>query len=69
MTDATREAKREAGLLLLSPEDVEVEGLDIKEDLFLDDDEEYDLDELLDDEEEDDDDDGDDDYEEEEEGC
>ena len=48
MTDATRQAKIDAGLL--SPDDVDLEGLDIKEELFLGEDDEYDLDDLLDDE-------------------
>jgi hypothetical protein len=59
MTDATRQAKIDAGLL--SPDDIDLEDMDIKEDLFLGDDEEYeDLDDLLDDEDDDDDEDYDD---------
>lgn len=49
MTEATRQAKLDAGLL--SPDDVD---LDISEDLFLGDEEDYeDLDDLLDDDDDD----------------
>ena len=52
MTDATRQAKLAAGIL--SPDDVSLEDLDIdvKADLFLGEEDEYDLDDLLDDDEE-----------------
>lgn len=51
MTAATRQARIEAGLL--SPDDVTLQGLDIKEDLFLGGEEYEDLDDLLDEEEDD----------------
>lgn len=60
MTDATRQARLDAGLDAVSPDDVDMEvnleQLDIKEDLFLGDDDEYDLDDMLEDDEDDEDD-------------
>lgn len=50
MSEATRQAKKDAGLLSADDIDIDVEDMDIKESLFLDDDE-YDLDDLIDDDE------------------
>ena len=59
MTEASRQAKIDAGL---SDEDmVKLSDVCIKEELFLDDEDEYDLDDLLDDDEEDDEEEDDDD--------